>query len=1766
MAEDKLIFPIGFDLQKEVEEAGKDWDKYAQKLESALAKRAVKVKLSLDTHNLDNLDAVKQRLAQLKIEPITAGNKAAIKELIKELTALAKAMEKVSSLKEIELPELQTAKANKIRKDIEQADEKLRLQQGRTRQSNERLLLSQQRTETPAEKTSRAYGEQSSYLSGLLKQITAVWNTHLIRNFLTNVRDVTAEFELQRVSLGAIIQDQNRANQLFSEIKTFALKSPVSIMDLTKYTKQLAAYKIETNSLFDTTKRLADVSVGLGVSMDRIILAYGQVKATSYLRAAEIQQFTEAGIPMLELLAEKFTQIQGKAITTEQVLDMVSKRAVSFSLVEEIFKDMTDAGGMFYNMQEKQSQTLFGMWSKLGDAAAVMHEEIGNTGWVNEGMKAGISLLENMMRNWKTTARVLNTIAVALGVYVAGLKNAAIASKALTGVVALENLAHQQQIIRIPRIVAGLIGINNVKKVSTILTKAHTKAVLSEAAATNILTKGFWQLTAAMLANPWVLAAAAIAAVGAALFHFIGNTETAAERAEKLNDSVATFKNLNNTVAPLIDTYNELTNKTERTTAEEKKLSAVTHELAKRYPGAITAIGDSGNGIDLATDKLNNLYQAEKKARMENTRHELEKTEQKIIETEEKIARLQVSLQKGIKTDVLVNHRTGHVQTITVEMSDEDKGKVLQQIDELRYGKDGQSGLLGLQQSAEAAETAMKGITVDQLRIEKFGGWKKELQGFSKVVDGLNMGKPIRLFDDTTINGFKSLDDALQQTAKQYKDNKALTEQYADTLKSTTISPETRSQTEELKAEAEARAELDYAALKRFNALKLLQKSGSGNTCLQTLNEIERTLASINNKYEELVKKEGQTAALDYAKKNYASTLEYVNKLGKKFGLNFEMPTDFKDLQTYRKNIQKVIEALKMEGYEKAIIELELKVAEGNRDKLEKQIEKQLKELADKILHTKTAKEFYQKILDQTGDVNIATKVSMSIYGDTGEGLFDATVEQIKEVFKTGSEEDPTDIDISAAINITSQRINYKTLADIYAKYKDEMGEKARDVAQKIISEGQKTAAENMLTWEKELAKAKDFEQQRTDIINREAQRRAEIIKSNLPQEEKEQLVAQSRKKQEIDLADLDIKEFKSSETFIKMFENLDSVATSSLKRMRNEIKRVIETDKDMSPENMKAMGEAYEKMNDKISDRNPFANVIQGAKDYVAAIKRVKEKQDEFKTAQAEYDAQKPELEADISSTQQKKDVADADVAEKERVLLEIKQQEDILRKQEIIDEAQLAILRNQELEADMALVAAQGRQNIAATNLLKSKNKQAASVKKVKDKEDELNDAQNDATKAQNKFIKGVQQAQEFVSNLKSVLEGLEPIFGDLTSDATTLGNALNAMVTAMGLFQSIMEIVIVLQEVFNIATESNPWMAIAAAVLAVGAALASFIGAEKVRKANKEIEKQQEILDQLEYSYGRLEKAAEKAFGGDYIKNFKAQQANLQAQIEATQKQLTAEQSKGKKTDDDKVKEYKEQIRDLNDQLADMQGTLAEHFLGTDLTSAARDFAKAWLDAYKEFGNTADAMSEKFQEMIENMVVEGVMAAVMQRALEPAFKMIDEMDDGDFYSEDFWREVAAKAEQGAKDADAGAQTMMKFLEQAGLSIRDLGGDLTGISRDIAGASEESINGLAATMNTWSYYVSYVPQIAQNVATLRAILEGGGAPIQSGPGVTDLVTLQNQSLTHLQAINQHTAETVTECRRIAERCTAMAEDIHRVVVPKGTKGAYSMQVQMPA
>ena len=188
-----------------------------------------------------------------------------------------------------------------------------------------------------------------------------------LERILKSIITIGGQFEVQHVALQNILGDMQEANVLFGQLQELAVESPKTFQELTAYAKQLSAYQIPANELFDTTKRLADMSSGLGVDMSRLILAYGQVRSAAVLRGQELRQFTEAGIPLVQALADKFTQMNGKLTTTADVFGLISKRAVPFEMVKEILWDMTDQGGQFYNMQAELADTLYGKWQKLQD-------------------------------------------------------------------------------------------------------------------------------------------------------------------------------------------------------------------------------------------------------------------------------------------------------------------------------------------------------------------------------------------------------------------------------------------------------------------------------------------------------------------------------------------------------------------------------------------------------------------------------------------------------------------------------------------------------------------------------------------------------------------------------------------------------------------------------------------------------------------------------------------------------------------------------------------------------------------------------------------------------------------------------------------------------------------------------------------------------------------------------------------------------------------------------------------------------------------------------------------------------------------------------------------------------------------------------------------------------------------------------------------------------------------------------------------------------
>lgn len=415
------------------------------------------------------------------------------------------------------------------------------------RQMNIVYLQTKQRIDE-IRKSMGELNNQSNSTRGVMSQLknamAGMFSVAAIGGYIKKMVEVRAQFELQNVALRAILQNKDEADKIFMQVQQMALQSPFTIMQLTTYTKQLAAYRVEADKLVGTTKMLADVSAGLGVDMQRLILAYGQVKSANYLRAClgfdtpvkmfdgtfkkvqdiavgdvlmgddeqprhvstlyqgeqmmyrvcynggefrcnehhiltvydasteriedvfvldylkephryqgvkringeyktfpmkvekdivdtyygfsidgnrrfiiqdnivthntEVRQFTEAGLNIAGELAQYFSELQGKMISVGDVMEMITKRMVRFEDVEEVFKRVTSAGGLFYDMQRKQSESLYGQMQRISDAYSIMMNEIGKSN--QGGISSALSAIRSLINSWRTIASILKVV------------------------------------------------------------------------------------------------------------------------------------------------------------------------------------------------------------------------------------------------------------------------------------------------------------------------------------------------------------------------------------------------------------------------------------------------------------------------------------------------------------------------------------------------------------------------------------------------------------------------------------------------------------------------------------------------------------------------------------------------------------------------------------------------------------------------------------------------------------------------------------------------------------------------------------------------------------------------------------------------------------------------------------------------------------------------------------------------------------------------------------------------------------------------------------------------------------------------------------------------------------------------------------------------------------------------------------------------------------------------------------------------------------
>ena len=1410
----------------------------------------------------------------------------------------------------------------------------------------------------------------NSKLASLIKNSIRLIALHSATTFIRNVREVTAEFELQKVALGSIIQDTERASSLFRQIKAAAIESPFEIKDLVTYTKQLSAYQIETDKLFDTTMKLADVSAGLGVDMGRLILAYGQVRAASVLRGQELRQFTEAGIPLVEKLADKFSELNKRTVTTGEVFELISKRLVPFQMIDDIFTEMTSAGGMFYKMQEKQAETLQGQWNNMKDAISIMYDEIGRTKTVHSAMSEMIKDARWLMLHWRDVASVIKVAGSALLTYVAVVKTQVWWTKLVAAAETAAAAAESSREITLRGLTARIIGKSAAEKIARKATVLHTAAMKAADVAATSFGKTMWRLVAILAKNPFGIA---LIAVGALASKFMTLSNSADEVEQSVSSADRSIQELSRARGfdDLIEQYERLASKTDRTAKEEAALRDISRELAKVFPKA--------------TEKINEQTGA-------------------LILNVEQMKKYSESAQELIKS--------------------------------------GQEAMI------KENENQIKALERRSSQIEKV---KKQGYGFVGV------------------SLYYNLDKDTKNTAKLTQEYIELNEQILQ-LKNT--NNELRDSINGVKKET-ADTKVPYPPIPD-------DKSGD------RLQRLRNEISDLNNAY-----------------KKYIELSKYEGKIAAKQDIGILFPS-LKGMEpTYENMVKRLEDMLKQyNGDADATRIIEQAIANVKFDEIKRSFEEKLKELADKIKDSETARNFFNDILGLTGDKDIAANLTMSIYGDSSSNLEDQLKKQLTSAFTLdASKIAAKGLDAKAIKADVDKAIREGDFAGL-AQYLDFVAGKSKDTAKSILQDRIRQNAEIAKSYAKLLMKYDEIEQQRVNITN-QANQDIETLQKGLNLELKaiaerggtEEEIARAKARnaaaQSAVNAERDLQLDRLTKEYRLFFSTIGIISNKSARDIAQKQKKMLTDQFVRGQISLSKYKREIKEINDQLEkyakNRGMFSEYLKGGLD--AAIEKMRQYSEDL---------------VGFSSTIKLKDGVFAPTDEERKFLDKMDKVLNFGNFSKIFKKGPKLTLETQINQA-----------------ALDARHKAQLEGKSAFEQEIEAEAAAAAASSdAADKIMQAAANFQAGFSQFEEIFYGVVNMIGYAEKQYEREKKAMGKDIVYSGNEPYPEERFFGWNRNFVSSFEKFKSGDVFGWFWDIGEAFSELIN--PTEKWHQLIDIQSVKIEKLEYQYGRIEKSIQESFGSDYIANYNKQLDILYAKQAAYEEQARLESEKGKKKDGDAIDNYKKQARAVADQIADMESQLSEFFSGTDITSAAKDFATAWIDAYKEFGSTTDAMKEKFQDMVQEMVTNSLAARVMQNLLDPIFKQIDELsqEGGELSAQDI-ATIAAAANAIIPNINDAMTTLMGTLNTAGYNIRQQAGQLTGIKRNIANATEESITGLAAGVNTQNFYMSYVPIISANVAAIVTYLTGDSTQTSGATPITP--TNSELMMGHLDSLDRN-------------------------------------------
>lgn len=1546
----------------------------------------------------------------------------------------------------------------------------------------------QQANDNVAKSMERVKRSQSSVLNTtdqLTRKIALLFSVSAIQGYVEKLVSVRGEFELQQRALQAILQNKDEANALWEKTVALAVKSPFQVKELVTYTKQLAAYKIEADKLYDTTKMLADVSAGLGVDMGRLILAYGQVKAANYLRASEVRQFTEAGVGLLQELATMYTELEGRMVSVGEVQARITKRMVAFGDVEEVFKRITSAGGIFYNMQEIQAETLAGMISNLKDNFDVMFNEIGKA---NDGVLKGfINILNTIVAQWRDFAIALNTAGAVFVTYSIKAAIAAAANRKI-GVSAAEAMIAQ----------GGL-----------------TKAI---GYTTNALIKSFNFVKA----NPWILVATAIAGT---IFYLKDLTE-------RLDETRATYDVLNNQIDTQKSNLESLTNKIEKqvkaqedaesslsnvkkgtqeykeaeqkANEEREKTQKLLNILKTQYPEVYAKVMQNKEGIkSLASEQkkyndelertqtLNRLMQAGTPLFGDSFREQAESYTQSLDRQKKAIKNLTGDYDSLVK-EIQFLFKTEK------EIPDSIKTQVNSIINSNTTIEEKTQALLAYARSL-ATHTQTSNRMLNNLRIAA----KKSLEDLedaneNRVVQMQEMNK-----------SYVSLrDNALKEANITLAEFKALSKEQQEDLgkrMATFI-------------KSSAGAESNFA---RF-FLKNRIKQDLGISISYDEKEVEKEMTDLQKKLSEYVN-------------------EYNNKpeIKGKNALKLPIVTAETDVEEYRDKIfaagKALIEAAQenansvenlaphIDKNQKVAIQLAKSAGEaqqalaklfGYTDKKgekagETAYERKIKAQLDLL---KKMQSQYEKLRQTMGEED-ATSTITSSFGTAYQKLFNKplklkfdkasianemesisntisgkSAEALKRSWQNTIGELRSEITVSATLDNISEferqmdsmfnsyqlyieleakgvpkdliqnlfGIDVTTLDDIARaleeKYPDvtKLGEKELDSyfkMQKKITDNQKNELKrhsdllyNYL--EQSVDKVKQVQNSgaleisfATDFFN----------KGSLNAEQYATVVKNVTEKVNKEVSKINTDKFKETPEYIQAMGDLSAYSASQLEAMIARMQELINSSAgNLNASDLKVYTDLIDKIQDRLKQiKSPFS------KNAFAEFR-------ELKRLQAEFNA-------------------------------ETERYNQLLREQKIAKDR----LESAKTEAEQA----RGRIGIDAS----AKDDLIAATESLQDANSALNNSNDKLNISQGKL-------SNISGKMGQIQGGMSAAMSMIDKIVTGIYQSINATIDIMNQFKE-------LQESQGVDTSKGGWREaaqagellgnvnekvmsswnnfksgnIAGAVAdAVGSITSIFTTLNKQHDARREQTIQEEIkqVEKLQKAYQRLGNAIENAYTIDTLNmSTENAQRNIQDQIKSYQNMIAAEEDK-KDTDWDRIDEWKEAIIDLQEQADQLRSQklneLGGFGSGADMKSAAEEFASAWLEAYKETGDGLTALEDKWDEYINNVIMKQLALRGIEKFLEPIMKNLDNMIGSDSYlSND---ELEALQKQIDETMPALNEYFKTIAENFGVPIT--GGEDNGstLNQGITGVTEETANVIEAYLNSMRYFVADTNMVINN------------------------------------------------------------------------------------